>query len=236
MRRQTRLRMLALLTIATTSGCVWVRPTSVSPEISADQAKVGGLPKDTLDYFEEKYPPDTWKPSSNANRVAVGPAYLSREAVVLLTGDDPEELQARVESGTSRAVVTVRKGGQIIGFYIEAWSQEVQAIVVDELAKHPGFRVFSINEPNEEFLVKNAKSFKEMRHEGIHYYVDGTVKADDDAEMSTRVYLRFRDTLTNEIVCATYGEGRDVPSAARGAAVSLAQSLNPPDAIQQTGG
>ncbi|MFQ5590321.1 MAG: hypothetical protein ACE5HE_04065 [Phycisphaerae bacterium] len=230
-------QVLTSMGVVVLSGCAWVRPVELSPEISADRAKAAGMPTDTLDYFKEKYPPDSWRPASGASRVAVGPACLSREAFVQLTGDTPEEVQAQTETGTTRSVLTVRSGDSNLYFYIARTSREVQAIVVDQLVKHSSLKVVSIEEPEVNSLLEQKKTFEQLRHDGIRYYVDGTVKAEPDSQQATRVYLRFRDTLTKEVICSTSGTGSDLPSAARSAAVALARWVKRPDGSEQeTGG
>lgn len=223
--RHVYVRLLASLTLGLMAGCAWVRPIDVDSEISGELASPSGTPKGTLDYFEQKYPPDSWRPASVQERVAVGPICLSRDALVQLTGDAPEEIQARAETGTTRSVLTVRRGDQDIFFYIARASLEAQSVVVEELVSSPVFRVYALDEHEACPFLRGEASYETMRSNGVRYYVDGTAMATDQLETPTRVHLRFVDTITQEIVCAATGEGQDLRSAARKAAAALAHRL-----------
>jgi hypothetical protein len=215
---------LSLLVLA---GCkTYVKEVDVSPCISDRPAKLSGTPRDTLDYFENKYPPDSWKPAVVRARVAVGPMCLSREAVIQLTGNPPEEIRAQAQAGTARAVVTVRRGDRDLFFFVAKTSQEVQSIIVQNLVSDGGYRVYALPESEIRIILDGTLSYERMYNDGIRYYVDGTVVVTQDPKNPTRVYLRFADTATREIICATTGEGKGLREAAERAALALARAVN----------
>jgi hypothetical protein len=209
------------------SGCkTYVKEVEVSPCVSDRPAKLSGTPQETIDYFEKKYPPDSWKPANVRARVAVGPICLSREAVIQLTGNPPEEIRAQAQAGTARAVVTVRRGDRDVFFFVAKTSQEVQSIIIQNLVTDGGFRVYALPENETQIILDGTLSYQRMYNDGIRYYLDGTVVTTNDPNNPTKVYLRFADTATREIICATSGEGNTLRTAALNAALAMAKSVN----------
>ncbi len=127
--------------------------------------------------------------------------------------------------GTARAVVTVRKGDRDLFFFVAKTSQEVQAIIVQHLVSDGGFRVYALPEDEIRIILAGALSYERMYNDGIRYYVDGTVVTTNDPKNPTKVYLRFADTATREIICATSGEGDSLRTAALNAVLAMAKSV-----------
>jgi hypothetical protein len=211
------------LALSQLAGCAIVKSAHVKPEISAKEAKLGGTPKDTLDYFDEKYAPGFWKSGSSGARVAVGPVCLSEEAAILWNADEPDRIGVEAESGTSRALVAVQRGGEDIAFYIARASQEVQSIIKQHLTAASSFSVFALSEKAAREVLASLTPYEAMFKDGIRYYVDGTATASDDSDQPARVYLRLTDTATREIKVAASGDGADLATAAQNAVVALVE-------------
>ena len=212
-------------TIVLGTGCVWVRTVDVGSDISQEPARLSGTPRETLAWCQQRLAPGFWQSGPVRPRVGVGPACLSREALARLTGDLPDTIETSAEAGASKAAVLVRSGEQNLYFYVERTSQEVQSIVVERLTAEPHFRVFALDDGTARALLDGDMSFQQMYEDGIRYYVDGTVVT-GEGEQATRVHLRLTDTATREIVCSAFGDGPDLPTAARKAADALILSAS----------
>ncbi len=219
-------RIVAPLFAAVMTGCTFVRPVHVDAEISSDKSvNPSGVPISNLDYFKQKYPPESWKLPTSRFRIAVGPMVVSTEAHAQLSGDGLEVVEAKAQTGTSQATLTIRKGDRDVALYIARTSLEVQAIVAETLAGGTRSRVYTVPEDECRALVEGHTTFQAMYDDGIRYYVDGTVVAQENAAQPAKVYLRFTDTGTREIVCAVSSAGSDLASATRDAASALVQRL-----------
>ena len=207
------------------AGCTWVRPVHVSPEVSEAEARPSGTPRETLDHFDQMYPQGTWASEPPRMRVAVGPICLSREAVIQLTGEAPDEIHAEAAAGTSRAIVTVRSGERDLFFYIARTSQEVQAIIMEQLVNDSRFQVFALEGDACSAVLGGDVSYEAMNNDGIRYFIDGSVVVTGEVDAPTRVYLRMIDTAARGVAYAASAEDGALTLAARSAATELAQRV-----------
>jgi hypothetical protein len=189
------------------------------------KADLKGLPKETLDYLKDAYPPDSWTLPKRGTRLAVGPVLLSREALLYLEGDDKKTVTATAESGSSKSMAAVTNSkGSTLYFLAEKHSFETQAIIVESMTNDGSFDVFALDQTASVDLYRGDKSYDDLLREGIRYYVNGNMTLEEGGG-EVRVYLRFLDTATKQVICAVSAKGAKTDAASRDAAKALLERV-----------
>jgi len=207
-----------------TFGCRWATAVRAPNQPGPGTAEMKGLSKETLDYFEEKYPPGYWKPGDNAaDRLAVGPILINREAAANV---DATEGHADVTSGQAGTGILVGKTAGAVFVYSEKFSLEAQAILAEEMGQGP-FTVFATDRSANDKLVRGTKTYRGLSRQGVSYFLTGNMAIEEGDAKKVRLYLRVVDTATQEIIAALSRTGNDVPTVTREAARALLSRLDP---------
>jgi len=176
-------------------------------------ADLKGMSKEDIDYFKDLYPPDYWVPPSHGGRIGVGPVLLSREALFYL------------ESGKKQSIS--KKGateGRDLYYLDERQSFEAQGVIVEGFSEDGTFDVYTLDQKACYDLYKGNRDYPSLVDEGIKYYVNGNMTvAPGNGEV--RVYLRFTDTLTKQVICTASAKGARLDDTTRAAAGVMLERL-----------
>lgn len=202
-------------------GCATVHGVPTDNVPVPGTADLKGMPAETVQHFDEIYPPKNWPPSSK-NTIAVGSIVVSREAWLLLSDADSQQASATVTSGESMATVSVEnRAGQPRFLSVERCSDEIQSILAESLANNGAFQVIVTGKEGPPLPEGNAEKFMDLRKHGAHYYLTGHLVEIGGESGGVRLYLRIVDLATHKVECATSAEGTDLRDVARRASAQL---------------
>jgi hypothetical protein len=205
------------------SGCTWVKPVAISNTPGDAPATTSGAPKETLDYFEQIYPPKGWPPTNVRYRAAVCPLLVSRDAVLLLAGDSAQQVLLRAEAGNAKVAALFQTPGSPTQFVVtETLSDKAQAILLEELLARGPFEVFAASRSG----FGSDGFLKELSDKGIPLCVIGSLDSDPKQAGEVRAYVRVIETDTGVVRCAVSDQGGNLDEAVRRAAAKLVASFD----------
>jgi hypothetical protein len=216
--------LVVFAAVIATSSCrsMYVREAQVSPFPMSEGADLGGVRKETIDYFRDVYPPEYWKPASDRSRMAIGPILINRQALTLLEGDSAEKVSAEAKTGDSKATVVVEnRHGDPRFLFAENYSHQSQAVVLETIAQAQTFDVFALGQEAAIDLYEGNQTYGDLLDQGILYYVNGNMSREQGERGGYQVYLRLLDTATKKVICAVSSKGTSLEDASRQAASAL---------------
>lgn len=213
--------VMALLLSVLFTGCgTEVHEVPVSNRPADGQADLTGLSQEKIDYFRDKYPPDSWAVKPSANRVAVAPVLFSQEVLHSLDPDEPKT--GRVK--TTVAIVT--DSGTLDFSILERYSPEMRAILIEAITASKAYRVHVLDDVVGLDIYRGQISVSTLAEQDIPYLLQATLAGNKGDDGGFRAYLRFIDTDTQAVICAVSGSGKDLKKAALEASKDLMKQIS----------
>jgi hypothetical protein len=213
----------AVLGVAAVCGCAWVTPAPTTNQPGAGQAQTSGAPGETLNHFQQVYPPKGWPPRNVRYRAAVCPLLISREAVILLAGESAQQVLAHAEAGNAKVTAVVHDRNDLPQFFVaEKLSDEGQSILMEELVNKGPFEVVHTSKSG---FLANA-FFEDLDQQGVPLCILGYLDPEAAGAKEVKCYVRVVDTATRAVRCAVSAQGATLADAVRQAGAKLVQSFN----------
>ena len=226
------LSILALALLA--GGCSSPEPAPPPPVDQPIMVKPypGQVPEPVLTHLQRKYPHDYWRVRPNSLRLAVGPFFVQKETLMVLS-----TLRPAVKGKGPLARRTMEQG-EIHSLYLNRFSGQARARAIERLSGLAWAEILVLDESLVAQLATGRMPLEDLRDQGVDFLLEGTVSSEGGPKGSqVAVYLRVIDTGKSIVSQAASGSGPDLVTATDQALDQLIKGrLKPPQAQPQTHG